>query len=379
MNNIPHPLSLEYIKYRLAFYIFYPPDYTSINGRALFEGRSYVHQLSSEDYVICPYSGERHRHTKPMNRAALKSTAKNLTEIKDIINSYGQMLRLQNQIGNETLVELWRLTYVGWTSPLFQVLKQRAPFVIDNSTADLSKFCHGILTLLRSLFENKTPPLSKWTAQQLHDYAENEHLLIGYKEVCAAPATLITSILEHIIEQTNSSRWANGNQGRLAENSNEILIFSQARWLMERACIVYESTRYITHLAFGTSSPIKQRHSFPYTMTIANYLTSEDSTLSKLYNYWLTNKTYLSNSDLEDIEFNVEKITDISYEIESNLDSYDKSKKFWYLLEDSMLVILQRVETVFCTMTQVNDVYQYKKIDLSIFFGASVFEKQTHA
>jgi len=379
VNSIPYPLSLNYLKYRLAFFLFYPPDYTSKNGRALLEGRSFVHKPSSENYAVCPYSGTRFQHLKLMNKSALKSTANNTASIKVLLNSYGRSLRFYSQIGNMTLVELWRLSYAGWTSPLFHIYRHPTSVLIDDASADLSKFCHGILTLLHSLFENNVPASGSWTASQLYEYSEKENLLIGYNEVCAAPSALIISTLNYMIQQTDNSQWVNQDQSDPLNISNDILSFCQARWLMERACIIYESTRYITLLAFDAASTIKQRHSFPYTMFIAKHLASPSANLSKLYQYWFANKSYVSQGHVTSIENKLNSLTYLSYEIESNKDDYNLASRQWSLFEEHMLEIVQYAETIVTAPAQDANIYQYKKSDLSIFFGESAFEKNSDA
>lgn len=371
MKSIPYPLPLAYLSERPAFAIFYPIDFLANDDRPLLEGRSYRFKPSIENYKVCPFQDSRHHHEKPMNAAALRSAVSNLDAIKASLFEHISSLHRAGRLETDRLSALWRVTYTAWSMPLQLIMQHRhsaaAQAPIDAATADLSKFCHGILTVVQHVAAQEPHPDIEWSGTSFYRYANEHGLLLGIREVCAASPTMIASIIDfifHSIEQLQISQLQDAT--RLNEVKwNNALRFAQARWIIECACIIYEATRVDAALRLENDAQIRQRHSFPYCLSIVNHLRNGNS-LAQLFNPLQRINFGSINPEALHIGSMIKHAQVISRSLASSWSYANATKE----INEHMLYILRVTNAEIIAACQLDDPPKnFSERDLSLFFG----------
>lgn len=366
MKKIPYPLPFEYVRARPAFTVFFPIDILSSSGRPILEGRSYIFKGLLDEYKKCPYQGSRHSHEKPMNAGALKSVIKNRGSISEIIKSFAFVMCSEKETEAGSLVRLWRLAYMGWSAPVFWwLINENNEISVPDDIADLSKFCHGILTLVKAIFFDDNVDRNKyWSAEDLFQYAEERNILVGFNEVCAAPPNVIKSILELVISETSKSSLDCGAFS--LEISTKILQFSRYRLTMEYASMAYETVRYIVCRENSDIRPVKQRHAFPYCMAVAAWISEASQNFDRNYSIYRFKKF---QGGVCENEFRELMLLCKEFYRGARLTVYQQEMMIGEV-DGLMLSIVQHLSEGVITVCELDvDAYNYTKSDLVTFFG----------
>lgn len=358
----PYPLRQSYMEKRLAFSLFYPVDCLATDGRPILEGRSFSFKPPEAEYRSCPYADSRRNSPYPMNSGALRSTAKNLPVIKEILKNFAYLLKsTKKNYRNDELANIWQLSYVCWSLPSAQ---HKCGLDISGAVADLSKLCHGIQTLTQSLFFEAPNLISELTAVSLYDHADKSGLLVGDREVCAAPASMITSLLQYILQTLPLS-----SPDALVKNhlvhEYDYLLYSIARWLMEKSSILYESVRFHAWKKSSTQSGFQQRFAIPYCRPVVSAFSGDNPlSLSAVVETLMRRKFSGSDAMIGDEMF-VELAA-----ISSRMNDKCSESFMWHEFDSAMLNILQHIEELLLRFyKKKHAVHHYSSNDLSIFFG----------
>jgi hypothetical protein len=168
-------------------------------GRPLGEQRvAGLFDSVETELVRCPYRGSRYHHAKPMNVSALRQAVASWAVILGGLAQVHRGYRERVDADPLTLFDLWRLINLGICLPSFAALRAVDPLrdtEVPVWLAGIYKVLIGVHVpvaqlMLEELLRGGIPaPLP--SAEELLEHVESNRSLVGVKEVCAGPPSLI--------------------------------------------------------------------------------------------------------------------------------------------------------------------------------------------
>lgn len=177
-------------------------EYLDTAGRPVGEGRAAAFQQVQTEMRLCPYSGSRHHHAKPMNATALQQMPA-WQHVLTMLSWLSQRYRAARQIEITTCADLAQVTSAGIFLVDFLVLRHRHALgstEIPVLIAGLYKVCLGFqLAYLPEQLADETTPTLLPDSAGFYSYLEESDLLIGEAEVCSGSPAMIRQAYEAII------------------------------------------------------------------------------------------------------------------------------------------------------------------------------------
>lgn len=153
--------------------------------------------LARSDLQTCPYDGSRQGHKYPMNVGALRTLNRSRRAFNETLTKFCQIGSLS--VPNASLMNLWRVASIGRSCIGFYTLSRRFapryPRAIDSGVASFHKVCRGLHFTYLHIAQAGCELDAEWNPSELLAYVEAERLLIGRREVCAAPPSLIRAVI----------------------------------------------------------------------------------------------------------------------------------------------------------------------------------------
>lgn len=184
--------------------------YHDIEGRPLSENKApeECRRGVPIELAECRYPGRRFSHAKPMNISALQQMVKNWPEVIGALN-FIRNLYLPHEDGPEIpLLSFWKIARTASLVPSYLLYRGRQPF----ANRDLPAFVAALYKASLGLFDTAQAMALRGTltgeynkdslvnVEAIFDFAENQEVLIGAKEVCAGPANLIREAIRAITD-----------------------------------------------------------------------------------------------------------------------------------------------------------------------------------
>jgi hypothetical protein len=184
--------------------------YHDIEGRPLSENKApeECRRGVQIELAECRYSGRRFSHAKPMNISALQQMVKNWPEVIGALN-FIRNLYLPDEDGSEiSLLSFWKIARTASLVPSYLIYRGKQPFAnreIPAFVAALYKASLGLFDTaqamaLRGTLTGEYNKDSMVNVEAIFDFAENQEVLIGAKEVCAGPPNLIREAIRAITD-----------------------------------------------------------------------------------------------------------------------------------------------------------------------------------
>lgn len=253
-----YPLPMEYARARPAFAIFLPSDVLDAAGRPVAEWRSMQWPLQPSDLQTCPYDGPRQGHRYPMNVGALRALNRCRRNFNQTLTKFCQLGLLSAP--NASLMNLWRVASIGRSCIGFYTLSStsapRHPQAIDSGVASFHKVCRGLHFTYLHIAQAGRELHAEWSPLELLAYAESERLLIGRREVCAAPPSLILAIVDDQMHALQSAT------GELRVEDEKLRNFVLGVDFVERLALLYEVMRVHIIRRASPSTESRARHCF---------------------------------------------------------------------------------------------------------------------
>lgn len=298
-----------------------------------------------------------------MNRGALRSVARNYSVIQEKLLSIRSAVLKQNS-SLSSLQLLWATAYCGWSIPTCSAFQAGLLYpAIDDASADLSKLCHGLLTLADSIYRSlELHKALEWTAADFMRHLHHNKTLLGLSEVCAAPSSMIFDVLNTILlpDHCYPTR-------ACSPIFDHLVAFCEIRWQVEYGSILYESARYIRQYDNVRESQ-HQRYCLPYCNLIAQHFRAGLWALVRLLGSYELRGFFGQNNGSQEI--GIVMLRSAIYDfIITPLVFTDRAKKF-ALAQSMMLDLLNNTEKSLSALNGLIAENQHYSIkDLELFFG----------
>ena len=200
---------------RKAMLVAAVEDHRDEDGRPLGEGRAsrHVREGVPFEHRQCPFSGSRSRHENPMNVSAFKQLSRDWPQILGAVQGVRAAYVERHHPQALTLDHYWRIATATEVAAAFLIFRERNPTPdgrIPAFVASLNKICVGLtatcrVAALSAMMRGEDLSKVLTTAERMHETAEASGLLVGPKEVCAAPPQMIDEVLRMYFEGTSRS------------------------------------------------------------------------------------------------------------------------------------------------------------------------------
>ncbi|WP_284357597.1 hypothetical protein [Pseudomonas syringae] len=380
MSRIIYPLSISYMRRRLALAIFFPFDTADVENRGLNEGRSQRYKLKAEDLKQCKYpdsrGGARNRN---MNIGAL-AQLRNYRELiiprlTGIIAALGLAKKQHERV---LLIDMWRVAHFCRAVPLQSRLseltnKSENYATVEACTSVLFKVSFGILDTISEAVKMGHHVTDCWSPEDYYNFANSQGRLIGRNEVCAAPKQLFISFLQDFSEAfyladelSEKSRAASYLEYRTS------MIISDIQWKLHVFSYAFELARVVSckkNLSAENNAYIFSRHTTPYcndAVAASNEAKPLEADITAPFI-----KISFNNGTDESLDFafiacinwleDVINIKPPEQYLSDNESGLNKALVFLQCCEDALFkLIVPRI---------ANEIYRYTISDLEHFFG----------
>ena len=358
---LAYPLPHKYLVNRPALSLFLPMDFQDSTGRALMENRSLVHDMAEGNMRSCPYEDHRKNSSKPINAGALMELNRHSVRIFQHFAAYASLVSSYAIPRKMTLLEIWRAISIARLVIVEQAIPHllwEKPLRIDSDVASIFKVSRGLNDLFLDLSESLPSLDIYWSTDQLVSHIEERKMLIGRREVCAAPPELIRRTLDFLVNpKVVPSKLVINSAERHQE-------FASLYSLLERACFAFELAR-CTLLRKNLKVP-QTRNTFA-----SSVLALKVSQLSHVEKKMrLRNQALLHWHPLHpNLNETLENIVSLALAI----DDSENDQATWNLLQKNMLNFIQGVNSLLCPLLEWQPIspYLFVERDLDIFFGES--------
>lgn len=236
--RLAYPFPLSFMKMNTYFLMFCPPDVLDNSGRPVVEGRSINYQLDASSYRTCHYPDSRLFVDGKMNVASLAAYLDNKAAVLQLANGIAH--RTSKTRSSQEAAIFWS-AYCLHKAPIIYHIEGQLNEInsIAEEIAIASRICEGIISALMKIAGDKEFPNGICNSKNLFDYANNKGMLIGRREVCAAPEKIAVEFLQQLSIQKKPSCAVELN--RLKKIQNFAVTYIEA----EVAALIYETTRCV--------------------------------------------------------------------------------------------------------------------------------------
>lgn len=205
-------------------------------GRPLFEGRASkkMQAIAPLEHIVCPYSGSRHRHEKPMNISGLRQMRGHWN---DLIAGLRYLRGVYPEpVSHLRYIDLWRICRMGESLPAFLLYRRSDPVPNEQlpaNVASLYKVVIGLVSAAQrlafaSFFQGADHVNEELDSNYLYSFVEDTKLFIGPTEVCAGPEALIREVVD-VLQEPPALDPAQRERLLLIGNEESFLAFSYCR------------------------------------------------------------------------------------------------------------------------------------------------------
>lgn len=252
-DKFPYPLSVQYLRRRLALSLFKPFDVPDSLGRPLMEGRSVNFPIPDSDFRRCPFNDSRSGHRNPMNLGALTRFREDRAEIMVILRTLTQTIRHYRPVFKHepgSLFEIWRLAHSMRMLPMPDLLLSNylgttfPPISAPVSTAH--KFALGVLDLVSFALRQGYPVGAICTPDHLYSFADEHGRFIGRTEVCPAPPKYMRDVLSEFIDALSCPSPQLAAPSNSADTYSTAVRIAKIQWTMHRFALMFDIARFRT-------------------------------------------------------------------------------------------------------------------------------------
>ena len=181
-------------------------SYRDTDGRYLGEQKSGAPESNAAEtaFAECAYAGSRGHHIKPLNLSALNQLRRHWTPLIELLKALGSLHCQATTPSRMTVLDAWRVCRLAQLIPPYlahRAVNPQSPLEIPAVAAVAFKTTLGLEAALRVylldriLAGHETAYSDPFDAAFLYDFVESRGLLIGATQVCAAPETMIRTVL----------------------------------------------------------------------------------------------------------------------------------------------------------------------------------------
>ena len=179
-------------------------QYFDESGRPIVEVGDAASRQVQTEWQVCPYSGSRYHHAKPMNVSALRHISPVWEQVLTMLSWLSRRYRAWHGSDIENYVDLSQISSSGVFLADFLVLRRHMPLrshEIPLVITGVYKACLGFqyATYLASTHERFAGARASRhlpDAAEFHAYLEDHGLLFGEGEVCAGSAAQIMQVYD---------------------------------------------------------------------------------------------------------------------------------------------------------------------------------------